>query len=214
MKLIKKPKFIAALIICISFFLPYVVTTTEESYEVSNGDRQIEFIRWSASGYQLLVSGGSWSDELSPISNEVFDSRTERYYDYDPKSKEFGEDNNYGYGYVLPGSIFPKWFESEQRLGFIDKVSFLIFVFSSLLIFAMYKDFKGESHFLSEQNIKYLKYGLLSISSFLFCRYIFEIGVDFKSSGSVGMGLWLTLISSIFILFDEAINEKIFQFRK
>jgi len=76
------------------------------------------------------------------------------------------------------------------------------------------QDFKGESHFLSEQNIKYLKYGLLSISSFLLCRYIFEIGVDFKSSGSVGIGLWLTLISSIFILFDKAINEKIFQFRK
>jgi hypothetical protein len=189
------------MLICIAFFLPYITTySTDENPEYDN------YIKWSVSGWQLVTNGGSWKSEHGKITNTYYQNKNKRY--YGTAVLTASEAENYGFGYLMPDQILPKQFESTKRLGFLDKISIFIFLSSALLIYTYYRNFKGDADLLSPDKIKYLKYGLIIMSAFLIFRYVFEIGVDFKGSGSVGIGLWITFLASIFILFEKEIISR------
>jgi len=203
-ELLKKPKVLAAIYICIAYFLPYVTTITTHE----ENSRYEGYIKWSVSGYQLLTNGGSWESEWGKIKNDYYNvSINKGYYGFkDLQADEKAE--NYGFGHLSPGQILPKHFESTKRLGFLDKIGLFIFLSSALLIYTYYRSLKRGEDLLSPGIIKYLKYGLTIITAFLIFRYMFEIGVDFKGSGSVGIGLWTTFLVSIFMLFENKIINR------
>ena len=93
-------------------------------------------------------------------------------------------------------------------LGLFDKLSFFIFASSLAILFVSYKQSKGEKSPISEENLRWVKIGLISIGSILMIRYmmiplvIFPVNVIW----TIGLGSFLTMMSMVVIYFDNKLK--------
>ncbi|MDA9299225.1 hypothetical protein N9P79_02550 [Crocinitomicaceae bacterium] len=142
-------------------------------------------LKLSVSGMQLTINSGSISGD---------------------KVKRMKERDNWS---ERKAKILEKVYDSDDSFGVLDKLSVLLILGAGLIIFGAYKASKGESFFLDGDKLKYLKYGLVAIAAFLFLRYNFEIGINLNEQAKIGIGLWLCLLASIFLVFEPMIMEKL-----
>mgnify|MGYP006116457823 CR=1 FL=1 len=98
-------------------------------------------------------------------------------------------------------------YSGVSGIGIIDKVSVLLFIASGLLMFGAFKESKNEAFFLDADKIKYIKYGMIGICVLLVVRYAGGIGI--LGEPSAGIGLWISLLASIFLGFEHQIMEKV-----
>jgi hypothetical protein len=129
----------------------------------------------SVSSFQTITKGASFSESRAGLSAEQSARRAEGF-----------------------------WKGAEAAgIGIIDNLSILMVVFAGAIMFAAWK---GNNGILNEQNIRIAKISLLVLSAFFVVRY--AIGLGITGGGdvvSVGTGLWLTLLASIFIFFEDKI---------
>ncbi len=93
---------------------------------------------------------------------------------------------------------------NEVGIGALDMLSFLLPLLAGVLMFVAWKGTNGT---IKNEYIKPIKISLLAIAGFLTLRYLLKIGITVPGAISFGpgIGLWLILLASIFIFFEDKI---------
>lgn len=132
---------------------------------------------FSASSFQCLVEGGDISGDMKP---ERKAEAVNRFWEYMDKG--------------------------NSGLGFLEKASSILIL---LCLYLIYIGWKGtnETTIFKAAYIKPIKMALLVICCFYFLRYSIGIGLDarIKEHISPSLGLWASLLASIFIQFEDKI---------
>ena len=179
--LIKRPSFIAAIIILACYFvLPYYSIDFTRGKDDNEKTGKISF-----TGLALLTGGGSFSGEYfedteDKQKREILEGINEKREDCDTCKAQF---------------------------GLVDKLPIILLLGSGLLLFSAFKASKGEKGLLDDQKIHWVKIAMLIIAGFLFTRYQFSISSSTLSGASWGM--LLTLLATIFIMFETMIMSKV-----
>jgi hypothetical protein len=96
---------------------------------------------------------------------------------------------------------------STAGIGFLDVLSMLLPILAGILMFVAWK---GTNDVIKDSYIKPIKIALVALSSFLVVRYLMKLGLDITiDSFGPGLGLWLTVLASLFILFEDKVMEMI-----
>ncbi len=92
----------------------------------------------------------------------------------------------------------------QVGIGAIDMLSIFLPLLAGVLMFVAWKGTNGT---IKNEYIKPIKISLLAIAGFLTLRYLLKIGITVPGSVSFGpgIGLWLILLASIFIFFEDKI---------
>jgi hypothetical protein len=180
---IKTPTNLACAIICLVYLLPF---TPYLSLSDKGGNDKI-----SISGLQILTGSVSIDGEANKGRSEIEDV----IYD----------------GGSIPGAGALSGIKNlnlNPVLGLFDKLSFFIFASSLAILFVSYKQSIGEKSPISEENLRWVKIGLISIGSILMIRYmmiplvIFPVNVIW----TIGLGAFLTMMSMVVIYFDNKLK--------
>ena len=144
------------------------------------GQFTIEFgkIAFSASPAQALLGSGSLSgDDVKDMESD--------------QKKEF---------------IKRFWESEDTGFGVVDKLSSLLLLLSAFLIYTGWKGTNDNTIFKAAY-VKPIQISILVICAIFFARYMFGLGLDENVAEKVspGGGLWVSLLASIFILFEDKI---------
>jgi hypothetical protein len=118
-----------------------------------------------------------------------------------------------GVSYSESADDISKFAESQWKglgvagIGFLDVLSILLPILAGILMFVAWK---GTNDVIKESFIKPIKIALVALSSFLLLRYLLKLGLTIQGdSFGPGLGLWLTVLASLFILFEDKVMEMI-----
>jgi hypothetical protein len=101
-----------------------------------------------------------------------------------------------------------KDFNLNPMLGLFDKLSFLVLIGALILLFVSYKNSIEEPSPFSNETLRWIKIGMLSIGFILMIRYLtiplimFPVNVIW----TLGIGAILTLLSLVVIYFDSKLK--------
>jgi len=180
----KRPSFIAAIIIVISYFiLPYYQINSPKDTKKKNK------FSISFNGMQLLTG------------KATFDGK--RYEDMKKsKKRELAE------SFYLKGrEKDSKCEDCKSFFGLADKLNILLLVGSALLLFGAFKAANGEEGPLDDNKIRWTKIIMLILAGFLWTRYTFSL--ETSTLGRPGFGIHLTLLACVFIMFEDYIMAKV-----
>jgi hypothetical protein len=103
---------------------------------------------------------------------------------------------------------FWKELNNNVGIGAFDMLTFLLPLLGGVLMFV---DWKGTNNIIKNEYIKPIKMSLLALSGVFILRYLLKIGISVPGivSFGPGLGLWLILLASIFIFFEDKIMEMV-----
>jgi len=182
LKFLKTPTNIACIIIAIVYLLPF---TPYLNMSNKSGDDKI-----SVSGLGVLLEYATLEGDASKGRDEIED------FIFEGKS-EFSE-----------GELRLKDFNLHPMLGIFDKLSVLIFIGALIILFVSYKFSIEQPSPFSDESLRWIKIGMLSIGFILMIRYLtiplimFPVNVIW----TIGIGAFLTMMSLVVIYFDNKLK--------
>ena len=179
LKFLKTPTNIACFIIAIVYFLPFTPYLNMSS---KSGNDKI-----SVSGLQILLGSATIEGDAANQKDEIEDVLFEG---------------------LSEGPSQLKDFNLNPMLGLFDKLSFLVVIGAFILLFVSYKNSIEEPSPFSDETLRWIKIGMLSIGFILMIRYLtiplimFPVNVIW----TIGIGAFLTLLSLVVIYFDSKLK--------
>mgnify|MGYP006950313530 CR=1 FL=1 len=179
LKFLKTPTNLACLIIAIVYLLPFTPYLNMSS---KSGNDKI-----SVSGLQILLGSatieGDATDKKDEIEDVLFEGMSEG-----------------------PNQL--KDFNLNPMLGLFDKLSFLVLIGALILLYVSYKNSIEEPSPVTNETLRWIKIGMLSLGFVLMIRYLtiplimFPVNVIW----TIGIGAFLTMFSLVTIYFDNKLK--------
>jgi len=179
LKFLKTPTNIACIIIAIVYLLPF---TPYLNMSNKSGDDKV-----SVSGLGVLLEYATLEGDASKGRDEI------EGFLFEGNSK---------------GPLELKDINLHPMLGIFDKLSVLIFIGALIILFVSYKFSIEQPSPFSDESLRWIKIGMLSIGFILMIRYLtiplimFPVNVIW----TIGIGAFLTMMSLVVIYFDNKLK--------